>query len=273
MSVAWHQSRYDKGNGSDYLNCPMNRDQYYEFVEALVKAEKMEFKNWERDTPYFNGCLPIEVMAERGPETLRYGPMKPVGLTNPHSPEHKPYAVVQLRYDNKAGTLRNIVGFQTKMKYGEQMRVFRMIPGLENAEFAKLGGIHRNTFIKSPMLLNQDFSLKSNPSIKFAGQITGVEGYLESAAIGMLVGINTAGRALQPPPPETALGSLARHITSDANADTFQPMNVNYGLFPELEAGNILHKRLRGMAKKEAMSMRAIDAIKKWRAAFISKPS
>ena len=271
MDIAWNQSRYDKGDGQDYINCPMDRDQYYNFIDELLNAEKMSFKDWEQDTPYFNGCLPIEVMAERGVETLRYGPMKPVGLTNPYNPEQKPYAVVQLRYDNKSGTLRNIVGFQTKMKHSEQTRVLRMIPGLENAEFAKLGGIHRNTFIKSPALLNEDFSLKSNPNIKFAGQITGVEGYLESAAIGMLVGIQAANASVKLPPKETALGALASHIISDANLDTFQPTNVNYGLFPALENQGTGRNRIRGAAKKEALSVRAIDACKEWQMSCVMR--
>ncbi|WP_149586824.1 methylenetetrahydrofolate--tRNA-(uracil(54)-C(5))-methyltransferase (FADH(2)-oxidizing) TrmFO [Tabrizicola flagellatus] len=243
MSVAWMQSRYDKGESEDekkaYINCPMNRDQYEAFIDALLAAEKTEFHEGET-AGYFDGCLPIEVMAERGRDTLRHGPMKPVGLTNAHRPEEKPYAVVQLRRDNKLGTLHNIVGFQTKMKYGAQTSVFRMIPGLENASFARLGGIHRNTFINSPTLLDAQMRLKSRPYLRFAGQITGVEGYVESAAMGLLAGRMAAheilGRMLPPPPPETAMGALVTHITGGAEAKTFQPMNVNFGLFPPIEA-------------------------------------
>ncbi len=249
MSVAWAQSRYDKGDTADertaYLNCPMSRDQYEAFIDALLAADKTEFHEGEASsspepTPYFDGCLPIEVMAERGRETLRFGPMKPVGLTNPHDPDTKPYAVVQLRRDNKLGTLHNIVGFQTKMKYGAQTDVFRMIPGLENARFARLGGIHRNTFLNSPMLLDEQMRLKSRPHIRFAGQITGVEGYVESAAMGLLAGrmaaAEIAGGGLPPVPATTAIGALVTHITGGADAKTFQPMNVNFGLFPPVDA-------------------------------------
>lgn len=244
MEKAWFQSRYDKGETEEdrtaYLNCPMDEAQYNGFIDALRAAEKTEFKDWERDTPYFDGCLPIEVMAERGRETLRFGPMKPVGLTNPHAPDIKAYAVVQLRRDNALGTLFNIVGFQTKMKYGEQTKVLRMIPGLENAEFARLGGIHRNTFINSPRLLNEQMQLKSNTNIRMAGQITGVEGYVESTAMGLLAGrmaiAQARGENLSPPPNTTAMGALITHITGGADAKTFQPMNVNFGLFPEVDA-------------------------------------
>jgi methylenetetrahydrofolate--tRNA-(uracil-5-)-methyltransferase len=243
MSVAWLQSRYDKGETEDeqkaYINCPMTREEYEAFIDALLAAEKAEFRDGET-AGYFDGCLPIEVMAERGRETLRHGPMKPVGLTNAHQPEQKAYAVVQLRRDNKLGTLHNIVGFQTKMKYGAQTAVFKMIPGLENASFARLGGIHRNTFINSPTLLDAQMRLKSRPYIRFAGQITGVEGYVESAAMGLLAGRMAAcdllGRDLSPPPPETAMGALVTHITGGAEAKTFQPMNVNFGLFPPIDA-------------------------------------
>ncbi|WP_374643767.1 methylenetetrahydrofolate--tRNA-(uracil(54)-C(5))-methyltransferase (FADH(2)-oxidizing) TrmFO [Tabrizicola sp.] len=243
MSVAWLQSRYDKGETEDeqkaYINCPMTREQYEAFIDALLAAEKTEFHAGET-AGYFDGCLPIEVMAERGRETLRHGPMKPVGLTNTHRPEVKPYAVVQLRRDNKLGTLHNIVGFQTKMKYGAQTAVFKLIPGLENASFARLGGIHRNTFINSPTLLDDRMRLKSRPHLRFAGQITGVEGYVESAAMGLLAGRMAAaellGRDLPPPPPETAMGALVTHITGGAEARTFQPMNVNFGLFPPIDA-------------------------------------
>ena len=217
----------------------MDRDQYEAFIDALLAADKTEFKDWEQDTPYFEGCLPIEVMAERGRETLRFGPMKPVGLTNPHAPDRKPHAVVQLRRDNALGTLYNIVGFQTKMKYAAQTDVFRMIPGLENAAFARLGGIHRNTFLNSPRLLDGQMRLRADPRLRFAGQITGVEGYVESAAMGLLAGRLAAaerlGLPLAPPPPTTAMGALVTHITGGANAATFQPMNVNFGLFPPLD--------------------------------------
>jgi methylenetetrahydrofolate--tRNA-(uracil-5-)-methyltransferase len=243
MTVAWAQSRYDKGETEEerraYINCPMTREQYEAFIDAILAAEKTEFREGET-AQYFDGCLPIEVMAERGRETLRHGPMKPVGLTNPHKPGEKPYAVVQLRQDNALGTLYNMVGFQTKMKYGAQVDVFRMIPGLENARFARLGGIHRNSFINSPRLLDREMRLKSKPHIRFAGQITGVEGYVESAAMGILAGRLAAGeilgRPIAPPPPETATGALLAHITGGADAKTFQPMNVNFGLFPPIEA-------------------------------------
>ena len=243
LSKAWFQSRYDKGETEEqqkaYLNCPMDRDQYEAFIDAILAAPKTEFHEGET-AGYFDGCLPIEVMAERGRETLRHGPMKPVGLTNPHQPQVKPYAVVQLRRDNALGTLYNIVGFQTKMKYGAQTEVFRMIPGLENAAFARLGGIHRNTFLNSPTLLDDQMRLRARPHIRFAGQITGVEGYVESAAMGLLAGRMAAagikGADLPPPPRETAMGALLHHITGGAEAKTFQPMNVNFGLFPPIEA-------------------------------------
>ena len=243
MSKAWMQSRYDKGETEEertaYLNCPMDEETYNTFIDALLAAEKTEFKDWEKDTPYFEGCLPIEVMAERGRETLRWGPMKPVGLTNPHQPEIKAHAVVQLRRDNALGTLFNIVGFQTKMKYGEQARVLSMIPGLENAEFARLGGIHRNTFINSPLLLDDQMRLKTRPEIRFAGQITGVEGYVESAAMGLLAGrlaiAEHRGQDRTSPPNTTAMGALISHITGGADAKMFQPMNVNFGLFPAVD--------------------------------------
>ena len=242
MSKAWMQSRYDKGETVEeqtaYMNCPMTKDEYYAFIDALLAAEKTEFHEGET-AGYFDGCLPIEVMAERGRETLRFGPMKPVGLTNPHE-TMKPYAVVQLRRDNKLGTLYNIVGFQTKMKYGAQTAVFKMIPALHDASFARLGGIHRNTFINSPTLLDDQMRLKSRPNIRFAGQITGVEGYVESSAMGLLAGRMAAaelqGRTLPPPPPDTAMGALITHITGGAEAKTFQPMNVNFGLFPPIDA-------------------------------------
>ncbi len=242
MSQAWMQSRYDKGETEEertaYLNCPMDKAQYEAFIDALLAADKTEFHEGET-AGYFDGCLPIEVMAERGRETLRFGPMKPVGLTNPHAPEDRPHAVVQLRRDNKLGTLYNIVGFQTKMKYGAQTDVFKMIPGLENASFARLGGIHRNTFLNAPTLLDNQMRLRTQPNLRFAGQITGVEGYVESAAMGLLAGRMAAaqimGAPLDPPPNTTAMGALITHITGGAEAKTFQPMNVNFGLFPPVE--------------------------------------
>lgn len=271
MSKAWMQSRYDKvtahGNGKDYINCPMTKDQYYTFIEALIAADKMEFKEWEKNTPYFEGCMPIEVMAERGPQTLSFGPMKPVGLTNPHS-EEQPYAVVQLRQDNALGTLFNIVGFQTKMKYGAQVEVFRTIPGLENAEFARLGGIHRNTFINSPKLLDGTLRLNNNTNIRFAGQITGCEGYVESASVGLMVGRFAAserlGQDITIPPETTAMGSLINHITGGANADTFQPMNINFGLMPLMDVRNERGKRVKGIERKKAMAKRALDDMREW---------
>ena len=265
LSTAWFQSRYDKpgpgGNSAAYINCPLDRTEYEKFISDLVAAEKVEFREWEKDTPYFESCLPIEVMAERGPETPRFGPMKPVGLTNPHKTE-KPYAVVQLRQDNSLGTLYNIVGFQTKLTYGEQKRVFRMIPGLKNANFARLGGIHRNTFLNSPALLDPLLRLKNAHHLRFAGQLTGVEGYVESAAIGLLAGRFAAqeklGQIPTPPPATTALGALLRHITDYGDTDTFQPMNVNFGLFPPL-LGKISKKQ-----RKPALSQRALIDLKEW---------
>lgn len=268
MERAWFQSRYDKtttdGDGKDYLNCPMEKDEYLAFIDALKTGEKTEFKEWEKKTPYFEGCLPIEVMAERGIDTLRYGPMKPVGLTDPHTGK-RPYAVIQLRQDNALGTLYNIVGFQTKLKYGEQQRIFRMIPGLETAEFARLGGIHRNTFLNSPKLLDSTLRLKARPDLRFAGQITGCEGYIESAAVGLMCGLFTAadvkGQPLPAPPLTTSMGALLNHITTGANADTFQPMNVNFGLFPPLPAAQ---ERLGGKDRKKAYSGRATIDFTAW---------
>lgn len=265
MGRAWRQSRYDKigpgGDGADYINCGFDRDQYLAFLAALLAGEKIAFKDWEQDTPYFEGCLPIEVMAARGPDTLRWGPMKPVGLTNPHSPQ-RPYAVVQLRQDNALGTLYNMVGFQTKLKHSEQLRVFRMIPGLEGAEFARLGGLHRNSFINSPRLLDSSLRLKAQPNLRFAGQITGCEGYVESAAIGLLAGrfalAERRGQTPLPPPPTTALGALLAHVTGGADATTFQPMNVNFGLFPPLA------RETRGRDRKAALSRRAMDDLTPW---------
>lgn len=271
MDKAWFQSRYDKegpaGTGKDYINCPMTKDQYLAFVAALVSSEKTEFKEWEKNTPYFEGCMPIEIMAERGPETLRFGPMKPVGLTNPHSPE-KPYAVVQLRQDNALGSLYNMVGFQTKMKYAEQSAVLRMIPGLEDANFARLGGLHRNTFINSPKLLDPVLRMKAMPRLRFAGQITGCEGYVESAAVGLMAGrfavAEKHGQDFSVPPLTTAMGALLNHITGGANAETFQPMNVNFGLFPDLDAKDARGRPLRGTDKKKALTTRALDDLDGW---------
>ncbi len=278
MSKAWRQSRYDKegpgGDAAAYINCPMDKAQYEAFIDALLDGPKADFKDWEH-VPYFDGCLPIEVMAERGRETLRYGPMKPVGLTNPHNPTVKAYAIVQLRQDNALGTLYNLVGFQTKLKHGAQADVFRMIPGLENAQFARLGGLHRNTFIQSPKLLDRQLRLKSRPSLRFAGQITGVEGYVESAAIGLLAGRFAAAQALGhdlPEPPETtALGALLNHITiGHLEGGAFQPMNVNYGLLPPMEApkadaeGRKIPLKERGRAKKRLMSVRALNDLNLW---------
>ncbi|WP_112309460.1 methylenetetrahydrofolate--tRNA-(uracil(54)-C(5))-methyltransferase (FADH(2)-oxidizing) TrmFO [Pseudogemmobacter bohemicus] len=268
MSVVWRQSRYDKGETEEeqkaYLNCPMTKADYEAFIDALLAAEKTEFHAGET-AGYFDGCLPIEVMAERGRETLRHGPMKPVGLTNSHDPANKPYAVVQLRRDNALGTLYNIVGFQTKMKYGAQTSVFKLIPGLESASFARLGGIHRNTFINSPTLLDDRMRLKSRPNIRFAGQITGVEGYVESAAMGLLAGRMAAaeikGQDLSPPPADTAMGALITHITGGAEAKTFQPMNVNFGLFPPIDAKGGRRGR---KDRYKAYTDRAKDAFTQW---------
>ncbi|MEM6489022.1 MAG: methylenetetrahydrofolate--tRNA-(uracil(54)-C(5))-methyltransferase (FADH(2)-oxidizing) TrmFO [Pseudomonadota bacterium] len=274
LSQAWFQSRYDKGETEDertaYLNCPMDRAQYEAFIDALLAAPKTAFKDWERDTPYFEGCLPIEVMAERGRETLRHGPLKPVGLTNPHRPDIKPHAVVQLRRENRLGTLYNLVGFQTKMTYGAQAHVLSTIPGLEGARFARLGGIHRNTFLNSPRLLDGWMRLKAAPRLRFAGQITGVEGYVESGAMGMLAGRFAAwerlGRPPLAPPAETAMGALLAHITGGAEAETFQPMNVNFGLFPPLI--DPVRKGRRGKrARAEAYTARAKTAADAWLAA------
>ncbi len=281
MDIAWRQSRYDKpgphGDTAAYINCPMDEDQYNAFIDALLAGEKTEFKEWEKDTPYFEGCLPIEVMAERGRETLRYGPMKPIGLTNAHQPDIKAHAVVQLRQDNALGTLWNMVGFQTKLKYGAQSDIFRMIPGLENAVFSRLGGIHRNTFINSPKLIDDQLRLKQMPRLRFAGQVTGVEGYVESAAMGLLAGRFAAferlGKTLPPPPPTTALGALLGHITGGhlEAGGTFQPMNVNFGLFPlpehvpnKDENGKRLRGKEKSRAKKREMAKKALLDIDAW---------
>ena len=263
FSIAWFQSRYDKGTGSDYINCPMTEDQYYAFINELLLAKKTEFKDWERDTPYFEGCLPIEVMASRGPKTLAFGPMKPVGLTNPNNPHIKPFAIVQLRQDNLLGTLFNMVGFQTKLKYQEQTRIFRMIPGLENAEFARLGGIHRNTFINSPKLLDRRLRFKKEPRARFAGQMTGCEGYIESASVGLLAGLFCLSDVqkvdIPIPPIETSLGSLLAHITGNASEDDYQPMNVNFGLFPPLD------QHFKKRDRKKAYSDRARKYFFDWK--------
>lgn len=268
FDIAWYQSRYDKGDGADYINCPMDADQYNAFINALLAGEKTVFKEWEAKTPYFEGCLPIEVMAERGRETLAYGPMKPVGLTNPNQPNHRCHAVVQLRQDNALGTLYNIVGFQTKLTYGEQKRIFRMIPGLEEAEFARLGGIHRNTFLNSPALLDETLKMKAAPWLRFAGQITGCEGYVESAALGLLAGRFAAAEQLgQPssrPPQTTALGAILSHVSGGAQPETFQPMNVNFGLFPPIDLRNEKGRRLKGRARKKAYSARALADLHAW---------
>jgi methylenetetrahydrofolate--tRNA-(uracil-5-)-methyltransferase len=280
MSVCWRQSRYDKagpgGGGADYINCPLDKQQYDAFIATLLLAEKTIFKDFEA-TPYFEGCLPIEVMAERGPETLRYGPMKPVGLSNPHRPGVKPHAVVQLRQDNALGTLWNMVGFQTKLKHAEQIRVFRTIPGLEQAEFARLGGLHRNTFLNSPKLLDASLRLKPDPRLRFAGQITGVEGYVESAAIGLIAGRFAAaeqlGRRLAPPPATTALGALLHHITGghlseEGSVRSFQPMNVNFGLFPPILASSAPRgkgpRASKGFERKRALATRALADLDLW---------
>ena len=261
MSVCWMAARWDKG-GKDYINCPMTKEQYDAFVQALNDGEKTEFKEWEKDTPYFEGCMPIEVMASRGVETLRYGPMKGVGLDDPRTGRW-PYAVVQLRQDNALGTLWNMVGFQTKLKHGEQVRIFRTIPGLENAEFARLGGIHRNSFIRSPELLDEQLRLKAMPHVRFAGQITGCEGYVESAAIGLLAARFAAaeveGRALPAPPQHTALGALLGHITGGADAETYQPMNINFGLMPPIEG-----PKAKKSDRKRLYTDRARSALKEW---------
>ena len=267
MEIAWFQSRYDKGDGKDYINCPMNKSQYEAFIEALNAGDKMMFKDWEENTPYFDGCMPIEIMASRGPETLRFGPMKPVGLTNTHD-KSRPYAVVQLRQDNKLGSLFNIVGFQTKLKYAEQTKIFRMIPGLEEAEFARLGGLHRNTFINTPRLLDAQLRLISHPKIRFAGQITGVEGYVESAAIGGMAGKMAAYEILakkwHSPPEDTAHGALLTHLTSGAVSDSFQPMNVNFGLFPPLLDTNNISRKLKGRERKAAYALRSLSSMEQF---------
>jgi methylenetetrahydrofolate--tRNA-(uracil-5-)-methyltransferase len=263
MDVCWMASRWDKGETKDYINCPMDKEQYLAFHDGLITGEKTSFKEWEANTPYFDGCMPIEVMAERGLDTLRFGPMKPVGLDNPRTGRW-PHAVVQLRQDNKLGTLWNMVGFQTKLKHADQVRLFRTIPGLEKAEFARLGGLHRNTFLNSPVLLDRQLRLRSAPHVRFAGQITGCEGYVESAAVGLVAGLMTAaeigGRSWSSPPRATALGALLSHITGDAEADTYQPMNVNFGLFPPMH-------EVKKKQRKEAYTSRAKQELRDWAAA------
>jgi methylenetetrahydrofolate--tRNA-(uracil-5-)-methyltransferase len=288
QTIVWRQSRYDKsgpaGTGADYLNCPMSKDEYEAFIDALLAGEKSSFKEWEASTPYFDGCLPVEVMAERGRDTLRFGPMKPVGLSDPRTGK-RPWAVVQLRQDNALGTLWNMVGFQTKLKHAEQVRVFRMIPGLGDAEFARLGGLHRNTFLNSPKLIDGTLRLKADPRLRFAGQITGVEGYVESAAIGLLAGRFAAaerlGNPMLAPPPTTALGALIAHITGGHLGDgagSFQPMNINYGLLPPLDDapatgadGRRLKGKERGMEKKRVMSRRALADLESWLARSVAE--
>src|SRR5262249_17875243 len=285
LTQAWFQSRYDKvgsgGSGADYINCPLSREHYESFVGELLAGDKTSFHEWEASTPYFDGCLPIEVMAERGLETLRHGPMKPFGLTNPQHPDIKPYAVVQLRQDNKLGTLFNMVGFQTKLKHGEQVRIFRTIPGLQNAEFARLGGLHRNTFLNSPKLLDDTLRFKADPRWRFAGQITGCEGYVESAAVGLLAGrfasAECHGKPIAPPPATTAHGALLRHITGghietiDTGPSSFQPMNVNFGLFPPLAEAPTFDRRsklgrstAKALARKSALTTRALGDLDRW---------
>ena len=280
FSIAWMQSRYNKagpgGDGADYINCPLDKDQYAAFYEALMAGEKTEFREWEKSTPYFEACLPVEVMAERGRDTLRFGPMKPVGLDDPRTGRW-PHAVVQLRQDNALGTLWNMVGFQTKLKHASQVEIFRKIPGLQNAEFARLGGIHRNTFLNSPKLLDASLRLKARPSLRFAGKVTGVEGYLESAAVGLLAGRFAAGDAAglpaPPPPRTTALGALLDHITAghlSGGRESFQPMNVNFGLFPEIDApaagpdGRPVKGKEKGRARKQALARRALLDLESW---------
>jgi methylenetetrahydrofolate--tRNA-(uracil-5-)-methyltransferase len=292
MSAAWFQSRYDKagpgGSGADYINCPLTREQYLAFVDAVLAGDKVTFHDWEAATPYFDGCLPIEVMAERGRETLRHGPMKPFGLTNPHAPDRKPYAVVQLRQDNRLGSLFNMVGFQTKLKHGEQIRIFRTIPGLEKAEFARLGGLHRNTFLNAPRLLDAGLRLRAEPRLRFAGQITGCEGYVESAAVGLIAGRFAAaerrGERIAAPPPTTAHGALLAHITGghveviDAGPRSYQPMNINFGLFPPPPGRDESRPRLHGLPppfprsrgktreleRKRALTSRALVDLERW---------
>ena len=277
MKIAWKQSRYDKGEGDDYINCPLSKDEYYTFINSIIAAPKMEFKEFEK-TPFFEGCMPIEEIVRRGPETLRFGPMKPVGLTNPHKKE-EPYAIVQLRQDNLSGSLYNIVGFQTKMKHGAQKDVFKLIPGLERSEFARLGGLHRNTFINSPKILDTYLRLKSSPNIIFAGQITGVEGYVESSAIGFISGLVAVfdfnNMKLNLPPETSAHGSLLKHITLNANPETFQPMNINFGLIPDINHDELVSEKkkkyIKGREKKKLQAIRALKTFKDWHSENINE--
>ncbi len=277
MKIAWKQSRYDKGEGDDYINCPLSKDEYYTFINSIIAAPKMEFKEFEK-TPFFEGCMPIEEIVRRGPETLRFGPMKPVGLTNPHKKE-EPYAIVQLRQDNLSGSLYNIVGFQTKMKHGAQKDVFKLIPGLERSEFARLGGLHRNTFINSPKILDTYLRLKSSPNIIFAGQITGVEGYVESSAIGFISGLVAVfdfnNMKLNLPPETSAHGSLLKHITLNANPETFQPMNINFGLMPDINHDELVSEKkkkyIKGREKKKLQAIRALKTFKDWHSENINE--
>ena len=264
MDKAWYQSRYDKGDGTDYLNCPLSKQEYNDFIDALLAGEKVQFHEWEKDTPYFEGCLPIEVMAERGRQTLLFGPMKPVGLSDPHEGGRRPFAVVQLRKENKQGTLMNLVGFQTKLTYGAQKEIFRMIPALKNAEFARFGGIHRNTFVCGPKVLDEKLSLKGYPNVRLAGQLTGCEGYIESASIGLLAGLFTANPELPLPPAETALGAMLRHITVEAVDELFQPMNINFGIFPPVHAFDERGKKIKGTDRKRLYTVRAEKAMDDW---------
>ena len=264
MSKAWYQSRYDKGDGTDYLNCALSKQEYNDFIDALLDGEKVQFHDWEKETAYFEGCLPVEVMAERGRQTLLFGPMKPVGLSNPHEDGRRPFAVVQLRKENKQGTLMNLVGFQTKLTYGAQKQVLRMIPALAQSEFARLGGIHRNTFVCGPKVLDAKLELKGHPLIRLAGQLTGCEGYIESASIGLLAGLFTALPDLPIPPAETALGAMLRHITVEAEAEIFQPMNINFGLFPEVYAFDERGKKIKGSDRKKLYTHRAEQALTDW---------
>ena len=264
MTKAWYQSRYDKGDGTDYLNCPLSKQEYNDFLDALLVGEKVSFHDWEKDTPYFEGCLPIEVMAERGRQTLLFGPMKPVGLSNPFEDGRRPFAVVQLRKENKQGTLMNLVGFQTKLTYGAQKQIFRLIPALQNAEFARFGGIHRNTFVCGPKVLDAKLALKGYPSVRLAGQLTGCEGYVESASVGLLAGLFTALPDLPIPPAETALGAMLRHITVEGEADVFQPMNINFGLFPPVEALDERGKKIKGADRKRLYTKRAEEILTGW---------
>lgn len=263
MNQAWYQSRYDKGDGTDYLNCALSKDEYNIFIDALLSGEKVAFKDWEKNTPYFEGCLPVEVMAERGRQTLLFGPMKPVGLSNPHEDGRRPFAVVQLRKENKQGTLMNLVGFQTKLTYGAQKEVFKLIPALKNAQFARFGGIHRNTFVCGPKVLDHRLALRQRPDIRLAGQLTGCEGYIESASIGLLAGLFTALPDLPLPPRETALGSMLAHITVEAEEETFQPMNINFGIFPELDLSGFA-KKVKGQDRKRLYTARAKERLSDW---------